>query len=273
MSILYHCYNKNGDKISVTGKELQELAKRGVITPETLIEVEGGKTIWAKGIKGLAFKGNDRQDEMETRIAEFLNEPVQSKPIPKATGAIGGISLAELQKQSAGEYQREQELEREIREERQRKAEADAIRRREAEANARLREAEARQREVEADAARRRVAEVKTAKRRTFCTNCGTHVAQWFGSVCRSCGAIWNGHRKYCQRCGVALNPEQVACVNCKAGVPEGGSTGGGSIFFLICGVLGGLWFFSIGNTLLGIILFVFAIGSFLNELVKSSKK
>ena len=272
MSILYHCYNKNGDKISVTGKELQELAKRGVITPETLIEVEGGKTIWAKGIKGLAFKGNDRQDEMETRIAEFLNEPVQSKPIPKATGAIGGISLAELQKQSAGEYQREQELEQEVRLARQREAEAEAMRRK-AEAEAvRQREREAvRRREAEAREQQKN-REQMAAKKGICCTNCGNSVSRWAG-VCQSCGAEPTKHKKFCRCCGTALNPEQIVCVNCKASVAAGGTTGGGSVFFLICGVLGGLWLFSRGFALFGIILFIFAIGSFLNELVKSSKK
>ena len=148
MSILYYSYNKNGDKISVTGKELQELAKQGVITPDTLVEVEGGKTVWAKGIKGLMFAKTvqskvpkarviPEDDEVETRMAQFLAEPVQSKPTPKATDVMDGqsISLAELQRQSAREWQREQELERKALLARQREAEAEA-RRRKVEADA-----------------------------------------------------------------------------------------------------------------------------------------
>ena len=133
MPPLYYIYNKNGDKISVTGKELQELTERGIITPDTLIEVEGGKTVWAKGIKGLTFKSTavPQNDEMETRIAEFLNEPIQTKPTSKATDAMNGqsVSLTELQRQSAVEWQREQELERAALLERQREVEAKTMRR------------------------------------------------------------------------------------------------------------------------------------------------
>ena len=191
MSILYHCYNKNGDKISVTGKELQDLAKRGVITPETLIEVEGGKTVWAKGIKGLTFKSNDPQDAMDNRIAGFLNEPVRSKPTSKATDITDAqsVSLAELQRQSVGEYQREQEIERAAlleRQERQREAEA---RQRETEWKIDVQrriEAEARQREAEAEAVRRREADARERQRNTV-PMAGGLVVQ-IGENCRNWG-------------------------------------------------------------------------------------
>jgi len=48
-------YYENDEKISVTGKELQELAKTGKITPETLIKNEAGKTSLAGKVKGLSF--------------------------------------------------------------------------------------------------------------------------------------------------------------------------------------------------------------------------
>jgi len=48
-------YNENGEKISVTGKELKELAKNGTITPETFVETAEGKTGLAKHVKGLPF--------------------------------------------------------------------------------------------------------------------------------------------------------------------------------------------------------------------------
>jgi len=48
-------YNENGDKIEVTGGQLKGLAKAGVITPETMIETEEGKTAPARRVKGLTF--------------------------------------------------------------------------------------------------------------------------------------------------------------------------------------------------------------------------
>ena len=63
MSILYHCYNKNGDKISVTGKELQDLAKRGDSSTMTMmIERYRGVclriTFYTFSEKGELFYGN-----------------------------------------------------------------------------------------------------------------------------------------------------------------------------------------------------------------------
>jgi len=34
-----------------------------------------------------------------------------------------------------------------------------------------------------------------------------------------SCGAKPTGHKKFCRHCAVALNPEQVICVKCGAGI------------------------------------------------------
>jgi len=48
-------YNEKGEKISVTGGQLKGLAKAGVITPETIIETEDGKTAPARKVKGLTF--------------------------------------------------------------------------------------------------------------------------------------------------------------------------------------------------------------------------
>jgi len=52
---IWHYYSEKNEKISVTGKELQDLAKTGKITLETLVENEEGKTAPASKVKGLAF--------------------------------------------------------------------------------------------------------------------------------------------------------------------------------------------------------------------------
>ena len=45
----WYYYNEDGEKIEVTGKELKDLAKQGVITPVTMIETEEGKSAPARG--------------------------------------------------------------------------------------------------------------------------------------------------------------------------------------------------------------------------------
>ncbi len=47
-------YDANGEKIAVTGNQLQALAQQGTITPETVIETEDGRR-GAAGKLGLAF--------------------------------------------------------------------------------------------------------------------------------------------------------------------------------------------------------------------------
>jgi predicted nucleic acid-binding Zn ribbon protein len=46
-----------------------------------------------------------------------------------------------------------------------------------------------------------------------FCTNCGNSIST--PGICKSCGARTDGHKKFCQYCGVAINPEQVNCIKC----------------------------------------------------------
>jgi hypothetical protein len=75
---VWHYYNENGDKITVTGKELKELARSGKITPGTMIVTEDGKTAPAKQVKGLKFSGT-----------------VQSKPIPEVT-SIGMYNTKDI---------------------------------------------------------------------------------------------------------------------------------------------------------------------------------
>jgi hypothetical protein len=54
MSTWYY-YNEQGEKIEVTGGQLKGLAKAGLITPETVVETEDGKTAPARKVKGLTF--------------------------------------------------------------------------------------------------------------------------------------------------------------------------------------------------------------------------
>jgi len=56
-------YNEQGEKISVTGGQLKGLAKAGLITPDTIVETEEGKTARAGKVKGLAFSETPSIDE------------------------------------------------------------------------------------------------------------------------------------------------------------------------------------------------------------------
>ena len=64
----WHYYNTDGEKISVTDKELKKLAQTGKITRGTFVEEPGGRTGLAKDVKGLTF-----------------GEPVQPNPTPQTT--------------------------------------------------------------------------------------------------------------------------------------------------------------------------------------------
>jgi len=56
MESRYHYYDDDGLKQGVfSGGQIRYLAEMGVITPETLIENEGGQTIPAGKLKGLKF--------------------------------------------------------------------------------------------------------------------------------------------------------------------------------------------------------------------------
>ena len=48
-------YNEGGEKIEITGGQLKGLAKAGMITPDTIVETEEGKSAPARKIKGLTF--------------------------------------------------------------------------------------------------------------------------------------------------------------------------------------------------------------------------
>ena len=59
--------NKNGEKVQITGGQLKGLAKAGLITAETIVEHESGKSAPAGKVKGLTFG--------------VLSQPVPVKPV------------------------------------------------------------------------------------------------------------------------------------------------------------------------------------------------
>jgi hypothetical protein len=64
----WYYFDKNGEKIgAVRGRELKELARQGIVTPETLVEDENGRTVLARKIQGLPFfpSGNGLQESTQ----------------------------------------------------------------------------------------------------------------------------------------------------------------------------------------------------------------
>jgi general secretion pathway protein G len=62
---IWHYYNEKKKKITVTGGQLKGLAKAGLITPETMVETENGKSARAGKVKGLTFVAPAPPDEVE----------------------------------------------------------------------------------------------------------------------------------------------------------------------------------------------------------------
>ena len=77
-------YYASGQKHGpITGGQLKGLAKTGIITPETAVETEDGKTVPARKIKGLTF--------IEPAQKTASRSPVDSHVVPPTTGAIYGV--------------------------------------------------------------------------------------------------------------------------------------------------------------------------------------
>jgi hypothetical protein len=75
----WYYYNESGEKIEVTGGQLKGLAKSGVITPDTMIETEDGKTAPARKVKGLTFG-----DSVQSESASSVSLPTESIPIEQS---------------------------------------------------------------------------------------------------------------------------------------------------------------------------------------------
>ena len=67
-------YNESGEKIEVTGGQLKGLAKAGMITPDTIVETEDGKSSPARRVKGLTFPGMAQREPVQTTQASSVTE-------------------------------------------------------------------------------------------------------------------------------------------------------------------------------------------------------
>lgn len=80
MSTWYYT-NEKGKKVAVTGGQLKELAKVGLITPETMIETEEGKSAPARKVKGLTFATSAQPIETESYgLAQPPKQPAEPSP-------------------------------------------------------------------------------------------------------------------------------------------------------------------------------------------------
>ena len=77
MSTWYY-YNEDGNKIEVTGGQLKELAKQGMVTRDTIVETEEGKSGPARRVKGLAFL-EATQPESGQEVAPSKTKTTTSK--------------------------------------------------------------------------------------------------------------------------------------------------------------------------------------------------
>ena len=84
MSIWYYT-NEKGEKVSVTGGQLKGLAKTGLITPETVVENENGKTAPAGKVKGLTFP--------ELSVETALLPDDEKSVVPAGTEETYGVKL------------------------------------------------------------------------------------------------------------------------------------------------------------------------------------
>ena len=80
----WHYYDDDGNRITVTGKELKELAKDGLITPDTIVENEEGKSAPAGKVKGLVFaeilsigEGEDIVPPITEETHELASPPIE----------------------------------------------------------------------------------------------------------------------------------------------------------------------------------------------------
>ena len=98
-------YNESGDKTEVTGGQLKWLAKNGKITPETMVETEGGKTALAKKVKGLTFitpeaipsesASPEPAQSVESEIYGVVAPPPKPSPFTAAMPAAEEMSVTD----------------------------------------------------------------------------------------------------------------------------------------------------------------------------------
>jgi len=117
MAVWYY-YNEQGDKVTVTGKELKELARSGKITPGTMVETEDGKIAPAKKVQGLKFADKVqpedtlhalRQEKLqaieqavqEDKIFGLAPLPSEPVPIPSVAAPVPLVKIMPLECTSA----------------------------------------------------------------------------------------------------------------------------------------------------------------------------
>ena len=71
----WYYYNESGEKIEVTGGQLKELAKTGMITPETIVETEDGKKARAGKVKGLTFAKSETEETVIAPPPQVVTPP------------------------------------------------------------------------------------------------------------------------------------------------------------------------------------------------------
>ena len=91
MSIWYY-YNKKGEKIQITGGQLKGLAKAGLITPDTMVETENGKSAPAGKVKGLEFTKTVQTETSTTVNTSAFSTAINaamSNPMPAEPSSYG----------------------------------------------------------------------------------------------------------------------------------------------------------------------------------------
>lgn len=72
----WHYYNADGEKIGpIRGRELKQLAQQGMVTPETRVEDENGKTALAKNVTGLTFSETVQPSTVPPEVSSVLLPP------------------------------------------------------------------------------------------------------------------------------------------------------------------------------------------------------
>jgi hypothetical protein len=228
MSTWYY-YNEQGERISVNGGQLKGLAKAGLITPETMVETEDGKTAPAQKVKGLTFitaetipsemVDSESAQPVEPEIYGLAASPPKSSPFADFALEIADTSVADSPKMESPFSATSPITGTPF---------------------------------VAASSPFTQTTPAQTAPPAgsCFCTNCGKPISEQ-AVACMSCGAPPVGHRRFCRNCGAALNPEQVICTKCGAAISStgvsrpavsgavAGQKSGASTAALILGILG----------------------------------
>jgi len=82
----WYYYNENGERVGpIRGRDLKQLARQGVVTPETKVENAQGHTAVAINVKGLTFL------EPSQPHAEPSDSTIQSNPLPETKSSLEDI--------------------------------------------------------------------------------------------------------------------------------------------------------------------------------------